>query len=81
MSVHARVVSVVRETAEEQGFELPELRDDLPLHETGLDSLAFTVLLSKLEDAFGFDPFDLSRDMTFPTTFGELVGAYCRAPA
>jgi acyl carrier protein len=79
MSVNSRVVSVIRKTAEEQGFQLPELHDDLLLHETGLDSLAFTVLLSNLEDDFGFDPFTLSDEMAFPSTIGEFVRAYDRA--
>jgi hypothetical protein len=74
--VDSRVILIMRQIADEQGFQLPELHADLPLHETGLDSLAFTVLLSRLEDDFGFDPFSCFKEMSFPSTVGELAKAY-----
>ncbi len=74
MSANSRVVTAIREVAEEQGFELPALHDDLPLHEIGLDSLAFTVVMTRLEDDFGVDPFAGEAD--FPLTVGEFVRIY-----
>ncbi len=75
MSVRLQIISAVQTVAQEQGFTLPELQDDLLLHETGLDSLAFAVLVARLEDRFGFDPFSV-EDAIFPSNIGDFVRAY-----
>jgi acyl carrier protein len=71
----------MRQIAEEQKVALPPLQDDLPLHETGFDSLAFAILVARLEDDLGVDPFTIAEDATFPSTIGELVRAYENVPA
>jgi acyl carrier protein len=76
MSVRSKIVSVMRQVAEEQKVTLPPLDDDLSLHETGFDSLAFAIVVARLEDDLGVDPFTLSEDATFPLTIGDLVQAY-----
>lgn len=80
MSVRSDIISAVKKVAEEHEFELPELRDDLSLHETGLDSLAFAILVARLEDNFGFDPFSV-EDAVFPSTIGDFIRAYENVPA
>jgi acyl carrier protein len=53
------------------------LSDDLRLLDSGLDSLGFALIVIRLEDALGFDPFDNdSGDMKFPVTFGDFVALY-----
>lgn len=42
----------------------------------GLDSLEFAVLVVRLEDVFGFDPFLSGRVEQFPHTVGDLVALY-----
>jgi acyl carrier protein len=71
----------MRQVAEEQRVTLPPLEDDLSLHETGFDSLAFAILVARLEDDLGFDPFTISDDVTFPLTVGDFVRAYENVPA
>jgi len=71
----------MQQIGEEQQVTLPPLRDDLSLHETGFDSLAFAILVARLEDDFGFDPFTISEDVAFPSTIGEFVRAYENVPA
>jgi acyl carrier protein len=44
--------------------------------ESGLDSLAFAVLVARLEDALGVDPFGASQSGEFPVTFGDFVQMY-----
>ena len=61
---------------ENEGAELPALSDDTVLLETGLDSLGFATFIMELEAELGFDPFSLSEDPYYPTTFGELVTYY-----
>ena len=81
MSVRSRVLSAMEQIAAEQQVTLPPLEDGLLLHETGFNSLAFAILVARLEDDLGIDPFTASGDVTFPLTIGDLVKAYENAPA
>jgi len=60
---------------------LVPLDDDLSLHETGFDSLAFAILVARLEDELGIDPFTISEDASFPLTIGDFIRAYENVPA
>lgn len=62
--------------AREHGKILAPLKDDLVLAECGLDSLGFAVLVARLEDTLGVDPFTASEDAVFPVTLGEFVKVY-----
>ena len=81
MSVRLRIFSAMQQIAEEQKISPPPFEDDLPLHETGFDSLAFAILVARLEDDLGVDPFTLAEDAAFPLTIGEFVKAYENVPA
>ncbi|MDD1527591.1 MULTISPECIES: acyl carrier protein [Bradyrhizobium] len=81
MSVRSKVIEAIRQIAKEQNVTLPELSDDLSLHETGFDSLAFAILVARLEDDTGVDPFTISEDAAFPATVGDFVRAYENVPA
>jgi hypothetical protein len=81
MSVRFRIFAAMKRVAEEQKVALPPLGDDLSLHETGFDSLAFAILVARLEDDLGIDPFSTSEDAAFPLTVGDFVRAYEHAPA
>jgi acyl carrier protein len=81
MSVRLRIISAMQQIAGEQKITLPPLTDDLSLHETGFDSLGFAVLVARLEDDLGVDPFTMSEDATFPLTVGDFIKAYENVPA
>jgi len=81
MSTKSIVIDAIRQIAKEQHVTLPELSDDLSLHETGFDSLAFAILVARLEDETGVDPFTISEDAAFPATVGDFVRAYENVPA
>ncbi len=81
MSVRLRIFSAMHQIAEEQKISLPPLQDDLSLHETGFDSLAFAILVARLEDDLGIDPFTIAEDAVFPLTVGDFVRAYENVPA
>lgn len=81
MSVRLKIFSAMKQVAEEQKVTLPPLADDLSLHETGFDSLAFAILVARLEDDLGIDPFTMAEDATFPLTIGDFVRAYENVPA
>jgi acyl carrier protein len=81
MSVRSKVIEAIQQIAREQHVALPALSDDLSLHETGFDSLAFAILVARLEDETGVDPFTISEDAAFPATIGDFVRAYEHVPA
>ena len=81
MSVRSKVIEAIQQIAKEQHVKLPALTDDLSLHETGFDSLAFAILVARLEDETGVDPFTISEDAAFPATVGDFVRAYENVPA
>lgn len=59
-----------------EGASLPLLSDDLVLLESGLDSMGFAVLVVELEEVLGYDPFSISEEAFYPSTFGEFVSFY-----
>lgn len=52
------------------------LHNDLVLVETGLDSLDLAVLVARLEEKLGLNPFATSKLNFLPVTFGEFLKAY-----
>jgi acyl carrier protein len=76
MSVRLTVTSQFEQVAVEQKRKLARLSDDLKLVESGLDSLSFALIVMRLEDALGFDPFDANDGVKFPVTFGDFVKLY-----
>jgi hypothetical protein len=76
MSVRTTVASQFEQVAFEQKRKLARLSDDLKLLESGLDSLSFALIVVRLEESLGFDPFDAADEMSFPVTFGDFVKLY-----
>ena len=76
MSVRLTVTSQFEQVAVEQKRKLARLSDDLKLVDSGLDSLSFALIVMRLEDALGFDPFDANDAVKFPVTFGDFVKLY-----
>jgi len=74
MPVRAQVTSMFEEVAREQQRKLAPLTDNLRLLESGLDSLSFALIVARLEEALGYDPFDTAE--SFPVTFGDFVKLY-----
>lgn len=76
MSLRSTISAQFEQVAAEQKRKLARLSDDLKLLDSGLDSLSFALIVARLEDAVGFDPFDTDQDMRFPVTFGDFVRLY-----
>jgi acyl carrier protein len=69
-------MDMMKEIAREHNKTLAPLRDDLVLLDSGLDSLGFAVLVARLEDSLGIDPFTSAEDAMFPLTLGDFVKVY-----
>jgi hypothetical protein len=76
MSIRATITSQFEQVAAEQNRKLARLTDDLGLLLSGLDSLSFALIVARLEEALGFDPFDAPELSQFPVTFGDFVRFY-----
>jgi acyl carrier protein len=76
MSVKLTIMQQMEQVAREHGKVLAPLQDDLVLANSGLDSLGFAVLVARLEDTLGVDPFTAAEDAFFPVTLGDFVKVY-----
>lgn len=74
-SVKSKITAQFEQVAMEQRRNLARLTDDLKLVDCGLDSLSFALIVARLEDDIGVDPFD-DDSVRFPVTFGEFVSLY-----
>ncbi len=77
-SIRATILSQFKKVAAEQKKKLAVLNDDLTLLDSGLDSLCFAIIVARLEDELGRDPFTASEDVYFPVTLGDFIRFYER---
>lgn len=74
-----KIIDLMHEITEMLGGKLIEnLQDDSVLLETGMDSMGFAVLVAKLEEDLGVDPFSIMDDPVYPRTLAEFVAVYER---
>lgn len=66
----------MEQVAKEQNVKLPPLSDALVLLDSGLDFLGFAILVTRLEDKIGFDPFSATDEVYFPVTLGDFIRVY-----
>jgi hypothetical protein len=76
MSFRSEILDLFEQVANEQDKRLGPLSDELPLLDSGLDSLCFAILVSRLEIVLGADPFSENEDAPFPVNLGEFVHFY-----
>lgn len=76
MDVRSEIISQFQQVAREQNRQLAPFNDDLELLDSGLDSLCFAIVVTRLEESLSVDPFSASEDVTMPMTFGEFVRFY-----
>jgi acyl carrier protein len=76
MSIKLTIMDLMQQIAREHGKTLAPLGDELVLLDSGLDSLGFAVLVARLEDTLGIDPFTAAEDAVFPLTLGDFVKVY-----
>jgi acyl carrier protein len=81
MSIRLKVLSIMQQVAAEQEMPLAALTDQTVLADSGLDSLCFAIIVARLEDDLGVDPFTASDEVYFPVTFADFVALYENAAA
>lgn len=75
-SVRQAVIEAITTLLEEDELPVPALEDETVLLETGLDSLGFAVLVTRLEESLGYDPFTLMTEAVYPRTLNDFVTIY-----
>jgi len=81
MTIRSKITALFTDVATEQDKELAPLSDNLGLLETGLDSLCFAIIVARLEDEIGVDPFSAEDSVDFPVTVGDFITLYENAAA
>ena len=76
MSIRTQVISEIEQIRHGSERRLPPLTDDLVLLESGLDSLGIAVLVTRLEDTLGVDPFNEPEITSPPVTLGDFIRLY-----
>jgi hypothetical protein len=76
MNIRSNIIAQFRQVAQEQDRRLAPLSDRMELLNSGLDSLCFAIVVSRLETSLGVDPFSTSEDARFPVTLGDFITFY-----
>lgn len=76
MSIRATIIAQFEEIRSSSKKSGPPFTDDLILLNSGLDSLGIAILVTRLEDRLGLDPFTESNITAPPVTLGEFIELY-----
>jgi hypothetical protein len=67
----------ITQIAEEAGTPVRgPLTRNTEVFASGLDSMGFAVLVAKLEETLGYDPFVSMTQPVYPRTLGEFIDVY-----
>lgn len=71
-----RILHEIFQFCTENKIPFDDTKMDIPIFETGLDSLDFAALVARLETTFGIDPFRSASEAFYPETLEAFVSAY-----
>lgn len=75
--ISERISALIHEQLSSAGISVdPVIASDSRLVDLGLDSLGFAIIVARLEEETGRDPFGPGQGNAFPTTVGELIALY-----
>ena len=80
-AIRTLVLQTITAVATEQGKTLAALSDETPLMDSGLDSLCVAIVVARLDDQLGVDPFGTADDVTLPVTLNDFIQIYENAAA
>ena len=81
MTVRSTIIAHIEDIASQTGKVAPALTDETALLDSGLDSLGIAILVARLEETLGIDPFTDSTDISYPVTLGDFIQLYERVAA
>ena len=72
-----KIINMIISVAEDYDLTIvKELNEDTVLLDCGLDSLGFAVVVAKLEEDLGYDPFVIMEESVYPNTLIEFIDLY-----
>ena len=82
MEIRDTIIGTIDKILVDSGAKMPvSLTDELPLLDSGLDSLGIAILVARLEETLGLDPFSESTEISYPVTLRDLIQLYESAAA
>jgi hypothetical protein len=79
MLIRPAIIEQFTQVAKEQNKIIIDLSDEVVLLDSDLDSLCFAIVVARLEDLLGLDPFSTAEELRFPATVGEFIALYEQA--
>ena len=77
MQTKDTLLEVIQEVAAESEKTLADdFGDQTVLLDSGLDSLDFAIIVARLEERLGEDPFAAMKEPVYPTTLADFVAIY-----
>lgn len=76
--VYETIAQTIRALLTERNDPAPELHPETPIAASGLDSLDVAVLVVRLEEILGVDPFRDAGLTRYPRTLGEMAALYAQ---
>jgi acyl carrier protein len=76
MAIRETIFTHIEAIRSAKGKTSPTLADELALLDSGLDSLGIAILVTRLEDELGIDPFSDPALTSPPVTLGDFVRVY-----
>ncbi len=74
-----KIIETMRSVAADSGVHLVKnMEDETLLLDSGLDSIEFAVLVARLEEELGYDPFTMMDEPFYPINFGQFLSLYER---
>lgn len=75
-SVRGLVLQTITDVATEQGKIIGTMSDQTALMDSGLDSLCVAIVVARLDDQLGVDPFGTADDVMLPVTLNDFIKIY-----
>lgn len=75
-AIRAKVIEEIRETFFLEGVVFEEAMLERGVMDVGVDSLTYAVLVSRLQQELGRDPFTENPEIGYPNLLIDFVNAY-----
>ena len=77
MEIKKLILEIIKEASLIRESNLADdLNENSILLESGLDSLGYAIVVTRLEEELGYDPFSLMEEPIYPQTLKEFIEIY-----
>lgn len=79
MTLRSTIIEEIESITTAHEKRMPPITEDVVIMDTEFDSLCFALLVARMEDITGIDPFAEMDMADLPVTIGDLVALYDRS--